>query len=285
MSGKTTHSSVGPVDCDQVEREELLEAYLANWLTDEEKEALEAHYFECSRCFDHLRALDDIRAELQRSAGAARPNRHWFARWAAAAGIAATIALASAVIVWMRSAPPPAARQAITPTAPPPSAAPAPSSLAQSTPAVDPDRELEQLARVDPPPYDPLTLRGAQDPATTRFLRGMDAYRQADYSGAVTELRAAAELDPDAAHTRFFLGISQLLSGDETGAVEQLRATIALGDSPYLEEAHLYLAKAFLRQKNIAAADTQLKQLTALGGSSADDARRMIAQLERLQKR
>ena len=34
-----------------------------------------------------------------------------------------------------------------------------------------------------------------------------------------------------------------------------LQATIALGDSPYLEDAHWYLAKAFLRRKDLGAAE------------------------------
>ena len=144
---------------------------------------------------------------------------------------------------------------------------------------------LEQLARVDPPPYEPLTLRGAPDEAAARFERGMEQYRKADYRGTVADLGAAAALDPDAPHSRFFLGISHLMLGDDTAAIDSLRATVALGDSAYLEEAHWYLAKAFLRRKDVPAAETHLKALIALRGSESDKARQLLTELDRLKGR
>ena len=128
-------------------------------------------------------------------------------------------------------------------------------------------------------------MRGVPDDATARFQRGMDRYRQADYRGAVNELRAAAAQDPDAAHIRFYLGISQLMLGQDNAAIDSLRATIAIGDSAYLEDAHLYLAKAFLRRKDPAAAETQLKEVIKLGGTGSSEARRLLTQLERLKNR
>ena len=60
--------------------------------------------------------------------------------------------------------------------------------------------------------------------------------------------------------------------GQDDAAIDQLRATIALGDSAYLEDAHFYLAKAFLRRKDLGAAETQLKKLIELRGSRSDEA-------------
>ena len=60
-----------------------------------------------------------------------------------------------------------------------------------------------------------------------RFQRGMDSYRQADYRGAVNELRAAADQDPDAAHIRFYLGISQLMLGQDNAAIDSLAKGMA----------------------------------------------------------
>ena len=142
---------------------------------------------------------------------------------------------------------------------------------------------LEQLARVEPPRYEAPRLRSTPDEATARFQRGMGHYRKADYAAAVGDLRAAAELDPDAAHIRFFLGISHLMLGQDDAAIDRLRATIALGDSPYLEEAHLYLAKAFLRRKDLGAAETQLKTLIQLRGSGSDEAKHCSLQHEKAQ--
>ena len=133
--------------------------------------------------------------------------------------------------------------------------------------------------------YKAPTLRGVPDEATERFQRGMEHYRQADYAAAVGDLRTAAELDPDAAHIRFFLGISHLMLGQDDAAIDRLRATIALGDSPYLEEAHRYLAKAFLRRNDLGAAETQLKRLIQLRGSWSDEAQRLLTQVERFKQR
>ena len=52
--------------------------------------------------------------------------------------------------------------------------------------------------------------------------------------------------------------------GQDAAGIERLRATIALGDSPYLEEAHFNLAKALLRRKDFGAAEAQLKALIQL---------------------
>jgi tetratricopeptide (TPR) repeat protein len=150
---------------------------------------------------------------------------------------------------------------------------------------VPPEPSLEQLARVDPPRYEPPTLRNLPDEATARFLRGMEHYRKADYANAVEDLRRAAESDPDAAHIRFFLGVTHLLLGQEDAAIDRLQATIALGDSAYLEEAHWYLAKAFLRRNDLGAAETELRKLIQLQGSANDEAGRLLSQVERLKDR
>ena len=68
--------------------------------------------------------------------------------------------------------------------------------------------------------------------------------------------------------------------GQDGAAVDRLQATIALGDSSYLEDAHWYLAKAFLRRKDAGAARAHLKTLVELDGSRSDEARHLIAQLE-----
>ena len=112
----------------------------------------------------------------------------------------------------------------------------------------------------------------------------MEHYRKDDYAAAVADLRAAAALDPEAAHVRFFLGISQLMVGQDAAGIEGLRTTIALGDSPYLEEAHLNLAKALLRRKDFRAAEAQLQALIQLRGSKSAEAGRLLTQIQELEK-
>jgi tetratricopeptide (TPR) repeat protein len=274
------------MDCAKVAREEIIESYLVDRLSEEDREAFEEHYFECARCFDDLQSLRAIRDEL-RLAGAeveAKPPRSLFG-WASAAGLAAAVVLAVGVVLWMRPGPLSDRPEATKTPLPSQAQSPERPSPRQPEPTVASEPSLDELARVEPPRYEPLTLRGAPDEATTRFQRGMERYRKTDYAGAVDDLRAAAELDPDAAHTNFFLGISHLMLGQDNAAIDRLRATIAVGDSPYLEEAHLYLARAFLRRKDLGAAEEQLKKLIQLRGSGSGEARRLLTQVERIKER
>src|SRR5262245_52055473 len=258
MSDDTTNTSKLTMDCGRVAREEILESYLSGRLTEQEREAFEAHYFECARCFDELRMLETIRDVLPGVNPEIEPRRTRLAIWAPAAGLAAALVLTVAAVVLMRQSSPgntPTSTKDTTPVAVP---IPEPPKGQQPAPAVAAPPSLEQLARVEPPRYEPLKLRGTPDEATQRFQRAMEQYRKADYAGAADGLRAAADLDPDGVHILFFLGVSHLMLGQDDAAIERLRATTARGDSAYLEEANWYLAKALLRRKDFGAAESQL---------------------------
>jgi tetratricopeptide (TPR) repeat protein len=286
MSANTTPSAKNSMDCTIVARDEILEGYLSNALTDEDRDAFEEHYFGCARCFDELQTLKAIRDELPRTVAATENRRWWMAGWPAAAALAAAVVLAVGAALWMRPAAPDAPAtaaihppsQAQQPAATSPPAAPATAPVAAGP-------SIAQLARFEPPRYEPLTLRGTPDEATARFQRGMEHYRKGDYARAAEDLRVASTLDPDAAHSRFFLGIAHLLLKQDDAGIDRLQATIALGDSPYLEDAHFYLAKAFLRRQDSRAAETQLKKLIQLGGSRTNEARGLLAQIQKLNER
>jgi Flp pilus assembly protein TadD len=109
----------------------------------------------------------------------------------------------------------------------------------------------------------------------------MTQYARGDYRGAITGLRAAARLDPDAAHAAFFLGISCVLSGQHDEGIRALRQTIQLGDSPFLEEAHFYLAKALLQRNDSVSARQELMRTIELKGTLEQQARQLLAELDR----
>ena len=272
------------MDCARVAREEIAERYLVDGLSDEDRNAFEAHFFECARCFEELQALQAIQAELRRpGADNDVSTRHSFLRWAPAVGLAAAVVLAVGVVVWMRPSQPSRLPEATTTGQPSAGqTSETPPQPQQPGRAVTPEPSLEQLARVDPPRYEPPTLRDVPDEATARFLRGMEHFRKADYMNAVEDLRRAAESDPGAAHIRFFLGVTHLMLGQDDAAIDRLRATIALGDSAYLEEAHWYLAKALLRQKNVNAAQTELKTVVTLKGMRSREAQQLLNDIERI---
>jgi tetratricopeptide (TPR) repeat protein len=276
MSVNATTSTSPGMDCAKVVREEIAERYLMDGLSDEDRIAFEEHYFECARCFEELAALQAIQAELRRPGAEHEPSaRHSLLRWAPAAGLAAALVIALGVVVWMRE-------PAITEQ-------PSPNRKTETLPkppqpgrVVTPEPSLEQLARVDPAQYEPPTLRDVPDEATARFLRGMEHYRKADYANALEDLRGAAQSDPDAAHIQFFLGVTHLMLGQDDAAIQRLRAAVALGDTPFLEDAHFYLAKALLRQKNVNAAQTELKTVVTLNGIRSQEAQQLLNDIERI---
>jgi tetratricopeptide (TPR) repeat protein len=283
MSENATNSSKSGMDCTIAARDEILEGYVSGALTEQDREAFEAHYFGCARCFDELQTLQAIRDELPRAV-AATESRRRMAGWYATAALAAAVVLAVGLALWTRpgASDVPATAALQTPRQSERAATPPPAAPVTTAPA---GPSIAQLARFEPPRYEPLTLRGTPDVATARFQLGMEHYRKGDYARAAEDLRVAADLDPEAAHSRFFLGVSHLLLKQDDAGIDRLQATIALGDSAYLEDAHFYLAKAFLGRKESRAAETQLKKLIELGGSRRNEARRLLAQIQQLNER
>jgi len=286
MTGNATDQGKEKMDCARVAREEILESYLLGRLGEADRDAFEQHYFECTRCFDDLQALQSVRTELQHGSGelkaeAQATHNPLFVRWTPIGLVAA--AILAGILLWVRPALSPPSREISPPSS---SSQPQPQQPRPEPKATSAERarSIELLAQVEAARYEPGRLRGPLDEPTQRFRQGMDAYRKAEYSKAVDQLRAARELDPNAAHISFFLGVSDLMVGRDDAAIDALQATIALGDSPYLEEAHFYLAKAFLRRKDLDAAAAQLNQVIRLRGSQIGEARRLLAEIERVQR-
>src|SRR5262245_28311254 len=263
--------------CDEVAKGEIVERYLLGQLDEPERDAFEEHYFECARCSDELRTYEALQAELSRTRDAlvAAPGRSWMRQWAWLPAAAVVLIGVSVVI-----------RQGLTTGGErPPIAADTPPDRPAgpgSTPAQPPPiarASLDDLARFEPPRYVQGRLRGA-DAATAKFQAAMEQYQRQDFASARATLREASTLDPEAAHIAFFLGITSLLAGQPDEAAETLRRTVALGDSPYLEEAHFYLAKAYVKLARVDDAIGELDRAIQLRGDHEADARAFRSQLE-----
>jgi tetratricopeptide (TPR) repeat protein len=251
------------MDCDRIEREEVIEKYLAGRLDRAGQEEFEDHFFGCPKCREKLETARLLQEKLWEQGEAfrppaAEPRRAAVRRraWAYSVAAVAVIMVIASVPWWRLGGPgrPPAA------------------TIGQSS-------SLTMLARFDPPLYVPAALRGLADEAAERFHLGMKSYLDGRYGEAIPDLRAAAGLDPQRAGSRFFLGISLLLTGKTDEGVEELRRTISLGDSPYLEEAHFYLAKAYLRKGDSGAAKRELNWVVDRGGRLKEEAARILTQL------
>jgi tetratricopeptide (TPR) repeat protein len=250
------------MDCNQIERDDIIEKYLTGRLDGAEQEEFEVHYFGCSKCRERLevsRLLQEklweqgekILPQMKKPSGARIRRRAW------AISAAAVVLIVAAAALWW---------QFMGPGRAPAGTKEIPSSLIM-------------LARIEPPAYIPPALRGARDDAAERFRLGMMNYVEGRYGEAIPDLRAAAELNPNRAGIRFFLGICLLLTEQTDAGIEELKATIGLGDSAYLEEAHFYLAKAYLRKGDTGGAKEELDWVLKSGSNLKEESAQILAQL------
>lgn len=265
------------MNCEQIMRSEVAEKYLLGQLSEAEQKAFEQHYFECQRCFDDLQTYRALQLELKHAAPAIRAEPAatrigW--KWASAAA-AAVVTLAVGIGVWFR-------QPATVPSSPP---APVVQAPKVQTPTEPPLPTLQELAQVQPPPYVPASLRGPEDEARRQFRQAMRHYMKGEFQAAIHGLRSAYELDDQLPDVSFFLGVCYLLTEQTDSAIDLLRRTIGLGESPYLEEAHFYLSKAYLRKGDVLAATNELKATIRLQGSMQSDARDLLHTLEKLKTR
>jgi len=298
------------MNCDVIAGNALAERYLLGELSPAEQKAYERHYFQCERCFGELQSLQTIQHALQaapRALVAARKDWVWQPRWRWFVGGAVAASIVALVFVLQQRPParePTAANQLPAAAAAPPdsvtaqdghagqapdaaagvdltaaAAAAAPSASKSPSPVSRRVSALAHLARVVPPRYSASVLRGVSDEATLRFQEGMSAYTARDYAIAVQKLRSAAALDPSRPDIAFFLGASELLLGNVPGAVRSLKRTVAMGDTPFLEEAHFYLAKAYLKEGDAEQARAELTKVNALQGDKRQEADELLTEL------
>jgi anti-sigma factor RsiW len=233
--------------CEDVRQGDVAERYVSGRLGEDEQSAFERHYFTCDACAGTVKTLTAVRQALgQRSAA-----RSW--RFAAAA---AGLAACAAVAVFLMQPKPPA---------------PAPVVTRPVTPSPEP---AAVLARVEPPPYVALAVRGDAD----RFEAAMQHYTRGDYDAAARALRALGPREPRA-NIQFYLGASELMAGRAAESVPPLEAAVRLGAREQSEHAQFLLGKAWIAQGRIDAARTALTACAALRGAHADEAARLLARL------
>ena len=253
--------------CTAVHANNMVETYVLGRLNESEQDAFEQHYFTCSECFESVQTMQAIQAEMARDTGfrnvaASVASRKHFPLMAAAAAI--LVALGGATGVWYLARSKPAVVRQVAPPAAPNRSA------------------IAELARVEAPPYTPPALRGAAGRAGEQFRNGMRSYQRGDYNAAETALQRAADLDPSDPQAWFFRGICDLMLSRAGSAIPLFQRVLALGDSPYIEGAHFYLAKAFLAQRDLPAASDELRKTIQLSGDREVEARAMLPQLDAL---
>jgi tetratricopeptide (TPR) repeat protein len=264
--------------CEEVEERNILEDYLLDRLTEPEREEFEKHYFECGSCFAQLQTGLALQTELQRQPAIpawARGAGFRFA-WAwTPAFVTGALLLAVGVLRYTAQKHTPSQQASSSP----PTARPEVS--VPSLPPSSPKPSLDELARVEPPPYSEIVLRGADDEGQEAFRTAMQNYATKDYPKAIPGLRAALKANPQAASFNFYLGACYLLTDRTDPAIVYLRKTISLGNPAYLESAHFYLAKAFLKKKDVSAAEEELQKTVQLHGSRETEAEEILRELRK----
>ena len=265
------------MDCTRVGDEEIAERYLLGTLTAQDRDAFEAHFFECDRCFEELRTLQSLHVELQHSAPIQAPassaqlrRRLPASAWAAAAVL--VIAIGTGFWTVRRIHEP---SRALTTRTPP--TIPQPTSDRADVGAA----RVAQLARVEPPPYIPVTLRSAED-WRVRLEKAMAEYSGARYAEAAHGLEVVTAAKPSATNAWFYLGISYLMLERTDDAIRALQRCIDTRDAAYAQDAQFFLAKAFLRKGDREAALRALEAVATSTGPRADEARTLQTLLLRL---
>lgn len=235
------------MSCPGVEPVDAADRYVRGQLSEQERDAFELHFFDCSRCLDEVRMLLAVRRELSRSGGR---GLSWARRVLPLAAAAALVLVSVLGTLWWTHRP----------------------------------AELSALARIDPPPYEEIRLRGTAGPSAEAFRDAMRYYVAGDYDRAIPGLEAALKTSGGADHVRFFLGVSHLLAGDGERAIAELRQ-VSESESPFAEESGYYLAKALIGEGELRQARETLRDVVAAGGAKAREAERLLERLEDLRKK
>jgi hypothetical protein len=108
----------------------------------------------------------------------------------------------------------------------------------------------------------------------------MEAYLEQRWTEAAEALEEASRLDPGAAAPAFFAGVSRLLAGEADAGARSLEQVVALGETAYLEDGLLHLARARLLQREAADARGLLVRLERLEGERAAEAGELLRRLD-----
>lgn len=250
--------------CDRVRDEAVAERYLTDRLSDDERDRFEAHFFECQSCFEELRTLQALQAELRRN-----PEHSVWRRAIVRWGAVAALVVATGTVAWLVT------RRQPAPPVQVPAATDATAGATQSTPVAT----VADLAVVEPPDYIPLRVRASAASAVRQFDQGMVHYARREYVQAARLLDAAERDGYPSAAAPFYLGIARLMSGETTGAIDALGRAAA--DQAFAEDARFFLAKAHLRAGRLAPARGELARVIRIGGARAAAARALSVELDR----
>ena len=254
--------------CDDVERHELAERYVLGRLEKDQQKAFENHYFNCSACLERLRIVEEACKALKVESPRPRAGR-----WRR---VAAVLAGAAALVLALRATEDRWRDNLFVSPGPGSGTSPAPSG----SPTLPSPPLPRSAGAVQPPRYTAPTLRSTPPEAQRVFREAMDPYSGGNCDDAVVGLRRAVQMDESLIQARFYLAVCELVLGHPESAEDQLHRVVAGGESPQLEDAHFFLAKARIQQGDVAGARQELTRVVAMKGQRREEARRLLEQLK-----
>ena len=286
------------MDCPLESGHELADAYIAGTLSESDQDAFEAHFFTCAACLAQVQMLQEVKDGLERHPVPIEAYRQKPTTWTSGPwlGLALAASLIAAFGWWWQGGvgpAPDAPPVAVGPS--PPTAAPAPSTPTPApgatpdpspSPAAGSSRRavLTQLALVVAPRYVPITVRGDAPPAGS-FDAAMAHYVAGRHREAAAALGALSNAQPTDPGIAFFWGISELALGRPEAARLALTRAVAADAQPYEDEAHFYLAKAYLAEDAIDKAREELRYAVTHEAGPEGEAQRILSALDRLPPR
>jgi tetratricopeptide (TPR) repeat protein len=244
------------MDCEYATRDDVIVEYVEGSLGDDAREAFEAHYFGCDRCFAQLQMTekligsmqkygDEVFARFRDPAGSMSVQAqrlptynpetiNWMGRlpvvWHQRFRIAARFAVAALLILTVGSW-----------------------FLKYFVFPID----YKQLTAVQPIPWPAVTPLGSE--ADTLLAQARQQYLEMEYQGASNTLAEAIGLYPPIATLKYIHGVSSYFANDTDEAIAQLEAALRL--DPALDDARWYLAHAYLKKRDRENAIKQLAEL------------------------
>lgn len=280
------------MDCPLRSGHDLADAYVAGTLSESDQDAFEQHFFACAACLAHVQMLQEVKDGLRERPAPPIAHRSPSPGWIAAPwlGLALAASLVAAFGWWWQSGtvtgtPPAGPPVAVGPAAAP---TPAPSQPPGTTEPVESSKRravLTQLALVVPPRYVPLAVRSGSQPPTGSFDAAMAHYVAGRHGEAAATLRTLSNSRPTDPGIAFFWGISELVRGHPDAARKGLTRAVAAEVQPYADEAHFYLAKAYLAEDAVEPARTELRYAIAHEAGPEGEAQRLLAAIDGLPPR
>jgi tetratricopeptide (TPR) repeat protein len=265
------------MDCQDVNDRDAIERYLADELSEPDRQSFEDHYFGCADCFERLKLARSLQSHSAKAQERFVTTPYFSGRLRTTiVAICSVVVLAVLAPIYWRG------RESTILQQQSENAPAKPSTVNRTVEVRKKEVLIAELAQVEPAPYIPKRLRESGDRATMKFDHAMSHYVRKDYTGAIGELEEVAAQKGKAVDVNFYLGVCYLLTKQPGAAIGALQKAISPEHPDFAEQAHYYLAKAYLQEQNVASAQAELALTLESRGQREEDARRLKQELDNL---